>query len=197
MSIYTKTGDKGETSLFGGKRVLKCEELVDVYGSIDELNSWMGLITTQIVDPDTKNFFQDIQADLFVIGGMLAGWEQGGVENLTICAEDMEVRIDAVEEKIGTLQNFILPGGSTQASYVHIARAIARRVERQIVKLRHTHASFEIQKETWEHLSRVEWNAIIQYINRLSDLLFQFARFINNDAGIADITWVGMPRNKK
>ena len=97
MPIYTRTGDKGETSLFGGKRILKCEELVDVYGSIDELNSWMGLVVTEIIDPDTKNFLQDVQADLFVIGGMLAGWERGGVENLKVCADEMEVRIDIME----------------------------------------------------------------------------------------------------
>lgn len=196
MPIYTKTGDTGETSLFGGKRVLKCEELVDVYGSIDELNSWVGLIVTQIIDPDTKNFLQDIQADLFVVGGMLAGWEQGGVENLTICAEDMEVRIDAMEERTGKLTNFILPGGTPQASYVHLARAIARRVERQIVKLRHTHTTSSAHQAQWEHLTRIEWNAIIQYINRLSDLLFQLARFINNDAGIGEINWVGIRRKK-
>lgn len=197
MSIYTRTGDKGETSLFGGKRILKCEELVDVYGSIDELNSWMGLIITQIIDPDTKNFLQDVQADLFVIGGMLAGWQQGGVENLTVCAEDMEVRIDAIEVKIGTLTHFILPGGSVESSYVHIARAIARRVERQVVKLRSTHASLKEPKESWEHLNKVEWDAMIQYLNRLSDLLFELARLINKDAGIKDIQWSAISKQKK
>jgi cob(I)alamin adenosyltransferase len=188
MPIYTRTGDKGETSLFGGKRVLKCEELVDVYGSIDELNSWVGLLVTEIIDPDTKNFLQDIQADLFVIGGMLAGWEQGGVENLKICAEDMEVRIDVMEEKVGKLTHFILPGGTQPASFVHLARSIARRVERQIVKLRQTPS---------EHITHIEWDAMIQYVNRLSDLFFQLARFINNDAGVKDISWIGIPRDGK
>ena len=83
MTIYTRTGDDGTTALFGGTRVLKCEELVDVYGSIDELNSWVGLIATQITDEDTKSFLQDIQADLFVIGSMFAGWKKGGAQNLT------------------------------------------------------------------------------------------------------------------
>ena len=193
MPIYTRTGDDGTTALFGGKRVLKCEELVDVYGSIDELNSWMGLITTQIIDEDTKNFLQDIQADLFVIGSMFAGWKSGGSENLTICAEDMEVRIDAMEKTLSPLKNFILPGGTVPASYVHLARAIARRVERQIVQLRETHTT---RDEPWEHLTKFEWSSIIQYINRLSDLLFVLARFINKDASVEELLWSGIPRQK-
>lgn len=194
MPIYTRTGDDGTTALFGGKRVLKCEELVDVYGSIDELNSWVGLVATQITDDDTKNFLQDIQADLFVIGSMMAGWKAGGAENLTVCAEDMEVRIDAMEETLPKLTNFILPGGTVPASYVHLARSIARRVERQIVKLRETHAKAD---EPWEHLTTFEWSSIIQYINRLSDLLFVLARFINKDASVPELVWSGISKKEK
>ncbi len=191
MSIYTRTGDDGTTAIFGGKRVLKCEELVDVYGSIDELNSWMGLVATQITDEDTKNFLADIQSDLFVIGSMLAGWTAGASDNLTICAEDMEVRIDAMEKTLPALRNFILPGGTVPASYTHVARAIARRVERQIVKLRETHTT---STTPWEHLSTFEWKNIIQYINRLSDLLFVLARFINKDASVPELVWAGMSK---
>lgn len=194
MPIYTRTGDDGTTALFGGKRVLKCEELVDVYGSIDELNSWIGLVATQITDEDTKNFIQDIQSDLFVIGSMLAGWKAGGAENLTVCAEDMEVRIDAMEESLPKLTNFILPGGTEPASYSHLARSIARRVERQIVKLRETHTK---AKEPWEHLTSFEWSSIIQYINRLSDLLFVLARFINRDASVPELVWSGISNKVK
>lgn len=194
MPIYTRTGDDGTTALFGGKRVLKCEELVDVYGSIDELNSWVGLVATQITDDDTKNFLQDIQADLFVIGSMLAGWKAGGAENLTVCAEDMEVRIDAMEEALPKLTNFILPGGTVPASYVHLARSIARRVERQIVQLRETHSK---TNEPWEHLTTFEWSSIIQYINRLSDLLFVLARFINKDASVPELVWSGISKKEK
>ena len=193
MSIYTRTGDDGTTALFGGKRVLKCEELVDVYGSIDELNSWIGLVATSITDEDTKNFLQDVQSDLFVIGSMLAGWREGGSKNLNVCAEDMEVRIDAMEQTLPALSNFILPGGTLPASQVHIARAIARRVERQIVQLRETHAK---RDEPWEHLTKFEWGSIITYINRLSDLLFVLARFINKDASVVEISWSGISKRK-
>lgn len=194
MPIYTRTGDDGTTAIFGGKRVLKCEELVDVYGSIDELNSWLGLVATQIIDDDTKNFLQDIQSDLFVVGSMFAGWKQGGFENLTVCAEDMEVRIDAMEEALPKLKNFILPGGTEPASYVHLARSIARRVERQIVSLRETHSK---RDEPWEHLSALEWSSIIQYVNRLSDLLFVLARFINKDASVPELVWSGVSGKQK
>lgn len=194
MPIYTRTGDDGTTALFGGTRVLKCEELVDVYGSIDELNSWIGLVATQITDDDTKNFLQDIQADLFVIGSMFAGWKKGGAKNLTICAEDMEVRIDAMEKTLPALTNFILPGGTQPASFVHLSRAIARRVERQIVKLRETHIKSDAP---WEHLTALEWNTVIQYVNRLSDLLFVLARFINKDASVSELVWSGISKQTK
>lgn len=189
MSIYTKTGDNGETSLFGGKRVHKCEELVEVYGSVDELNSWIGLVACHITDNDTKNFLLDIQSDLFTIGGILAGW-QGKMDELRICVEDMEFRIDVIDKKLPQLNNFILPGGTQIASYTHIARSVTRRVERQVVSLKIHH------KEKIIHLSEEEVGKIIQYLNRLSDLLFELARFINSDAGVEEVTWYGIPRTK-
>ncbi len=194
MPIYTRTGDDGTTALFGGTRVLKCEELVDVYGSIDELNSWIGLAATQITDEDTKCFLQDIQADLFVIGSMFAGWKKGGAQNLTVCSEDMEVRIDAMEKTLPQLTHFILPGGTEPASFVHLARAIARRVERQIVKLRETHSKADAP---WDHLTALEWNTVIQYVNRLSDLLFVLARYINKDASVFELLWSGISKQSK
>ncbi len=189
MPIYTKTGDTGETSLFGGKRVLKCEELVDVYGSVDELNSWIGLVACYITDEDTKNFLYDIQSDLFTIGGILAGW-QGNIDELKVCVEDMEVRIDVMDKTLPELHSFILPGGTPIASYTHLARAVARRVERQVVALKTHH------KEKIVHLSDEHIGKVIQYLNRLSDLLFELARFINSDAGVADVTWYRIPRKK-
>ncbi len=191
MSIYTKTGDKGETSLFGGKRVLKCDKLVDVYGSIDELNSWVGLVRTQITDTDTRNFLQDIQSDLFAIGSVLAGWKSDLVNNLSVCAEDMEVRIDVIEEKLPKLSNFILPGGTLTASWTHIARAVCRRVERQVVALRRdvSRSGGEYVAETGNRLTAIQWNTIIQYLNRLSDLLFDLSRFINKEAKVTETIW--------
>lgn len=186
MPIYTKTGDTGETSLFGGKRVSKAHELVDVYGSIDELNAWVGLLVSQITDEETKNFLQDVQSDLFTIGGMLAGWG-GDLAQLSVCAEDMEVWIDTMEEKLPKLTNFILPGGTAVAAQAHVTRTVCRRVERRIVDL---HGKMP----QGFHLEPAQMQAVIKYINRLSDLFFQLARFINRDAGVADIDWYRIPR---
>ncbi len=175
MAIYTRTGDDGTTGLFGGKRVLKCEELVDVYGSIDELNSWIGLVRTQEVGLKTqdKSFFQTIQEDLFTIGSTLAGWK-GDLTDIGKRVGEMEKQIDEWEKELPDLTNFILPGGSTDAARVHVARSICRRVERQAVALK--------QKKEIDP-------AIIKYLNRLSDLLFTLARIINKNANVAEILW--------
>lgn len=188
MPIYTRTGDTGSTSLFGGKRVLKCEELIDVYGSIDELNSWIGLIVSKITDKDSVNFLRDVQADLFVIGSMMAGWH-GTLDNLKVCAEDMEVWIDTMDKELTTLNNFILPGGTTVASWTHLARAVCRRVERQVVSLSR-------KEEREAHLTEAYLNFIIKYLNRLSDLLFVLARFINKQANAEELVWSGSVKTK-
>lgn len=175
MPIYTKTGDTGETSLFGGKRVLKCEELVDVYGSIDELNSWVGLITSQIKTKDTKRFLLAIQKDLLSIGSYLAG----GKTDINILGQrvkKMEKWIDEMEMNVGKLHNFILPGGTKTASFVHIARAVCRRVERQTVALK--------KGQTLK-----DKGLTLMYLNRLSDLFFMLARFINKKAHEDEIVW--------
>lgn len=177
MPIYTKTGDTGETSLFGGKRVLKCEELVDVYGSIDELNSWVGLIASQIKTKDIQEFLFLIQKDLFTIGSNLAGWKA----NLTVLPQrvkEMEKQIDQMEQKVGKLQNFILPGGTLLGSFIHLARAVCRRVERQTVAF--------FQGQTLK-----EKGLTLMYLNRLSDLFFMFARFINKQENVQEHIWKG------
>lgn len=187
MPIYTRTGDTGTTSLFGGKRVLKCEELVEVYGSIDELNSWIGLIASQVTDKDTINFLQDIQSDLFMIGSIMAGWH-GDLATLKVCAEDMETWIDTMDKQLPELTNFILPGGTMIASWVHIARAICRRVERQVVALN--------QNEKREvHLTEAYMHFIVQYLNRLSDLFFVMARFINKKENVTEVVWKGIEKS--
>lgn len=180
MPIYTKTGDSGTTSLFGGKRVLKSEELVDAYGTVDELNSWVGLISSELKEQHQKKLFWEIQSDLLTIGGTLAG----GTLDLTPLetrVPQMEVEIDAIERIVKPLNNFILPGGSIQASRVHIARSVCRRAERKIVALSRT-----------KHVDP----SIIKYLNRLSDLFFMLARFINKNNNVSETAWSGIPRQK-
>lgn len=181
MSIYTRTGDTGTTALFGGKRVLKCEELVDVYGSIDELNSWVGFITSEFDMPDVQQFLSAIQSDLFTIGSVLAGWK-GDLTLLSPRIKEMEARIDLMEKELPPIRNFILPGGTHLGAHTHVARAICRRVERQIVALS--------QKQPVDPI-------ILKYINRLSDLFFMLARFINTKAGKKEILWSGINNKSK
>ncbi len=179
MPIYTRTGDTGTTALFGGKRVLKCEELIDVYGSIDELNSWLGLLASQIEAVEVQTFLQKIQSDLFTTGSVLAGWKRD-LNFLEGRIREMEARIDIMEKELPPLTNFIIPGGSPLGAYTHITRSICRRVERQSVAL--------MQKQ--------EVNpTIIKYLNRLSDLFFMLARFINENAHVEEITWSGISRD--
>lgn len=195
MSIYTRTGDTGSTSLFGGKRVLKCEELVEVYGSLDELNSWVGHIASLFPSADVKQFLQAIQSDLFTIGSTLAGWKSGDLAGLDGRVKEMEARIDAMEEILPPIRNFILPGGAQLAAHAHIVRSICRRVERQTVALKvrkvphfakATRGKREVQDVREEDLDR-----IIKYLNRLSDLFFMLARFINKQENIEEIVWQG------
>lgn len=177
MPIYTRTGDTGSTSLFGGKRVLKCEELVDVYGSIDELNSWVGLLASQLNAVDVRQFLETVQSDLFTIGSSLAGSRiDTGVLRQRV--KEMEARIDVLETGLPPIKNFILPGGSQLGAYIHLARSVCRRVERQTVALR--------QKNNID-------SGIIQYLNRLSDLFFVLARFINKQSETPEIIWKGTP----
>lgn len=181
MPIYTRTGDTGTTALFGGKRVLKCNELVDVYGSIDELNSWIGLVAAQIDSTEVQEFLSAIQSDLFTIGSHLAGWK-ADLSRLSSRVSAMEKQIDTMEETLPKLVNFILPGGSQLGATVHLARGVCRRVERQAVALH--------QKEPVDA-------KIITYLNRLSDLLFMLARFINKEQGVAEVIWQGIDRTGK
>lgn len=176
MPIYTKTGDRGTTALFGGKRVLKCHDLVDVYGSIDELNSWIGYLISLTTQKKIRLQLSAIQKDLFVVGSTFAGWKGMEEKILDSHIREMEKTIDASEIKLPKINNFILPGGEPLAALFHITRSIARRSERQVVKLSRKEQIPEI---------------IIKYLNRLSDLLFILSRVINNDAGIKEETWKG------
>ncbi len=180
MKIYTKTGDGGETSLFGGDRVQKSAQRLKAYGTIDELNSFIGISVIESADKRVKEILQKIQNQLFSIGADLAAPENEKTKKLNIYRIDesffefAEESIDNFENKLEELKSFILPGGSKSAAHLHICRSVCRRAEREIVEL--------------NRVEKVNENIII-YINRLSDLFFVLARYENKIAGIPDIEW--------
>ena len=181
MKIYTKTGDGGETTLFGGGRVAKYDIRVRAYGDVDELNSSLGMaMATPPADPG-HDLLEQIQRDLFAIGGQLSTREPERVQRALAKALIDEERITRMEEAIDhaeallpPLAAFVLPGGTAKAAAFHLARTVCRRAERSVVAL---HAE--------EPLAPI----ILIYLNRLSDLLFTLARLANQRAGIADRTW--------
>ena len=183
LKIYTKTGDKGETSLFGGIRVLKYNLRVEAYGTVDELNSAIGIAIAEIQNSKfkiqnykskVKSELVKIQNDLFDIGSMLASPDSKRILNLKQRVETFEVLIDQLTSEIPELSHFILPGGGRAGSQLHFCRTVCRRAERRIVELS--------QKEQVEA-------SIIQYFNRLSDLLFVMARFANHKEKKKEIIW--------
>jgi len=179
MKIYTKTGDRGTTSLFGGKRVAKSDLRIDAYGNVDELNSMLGTIITESLDVEIKKLLTRIQSELMVLGSDLATPVDVNIiiPRVTgVFVLRLEREIDAWERKLPELKNFILPGGSSVSSKVHWARAIARRSERVIARL--------AEEE------KVNVHAL-KYINRLSDWLFVLARYINLSDGGTETIWKG------
>lgn len=174
--IYTKTGDDGATGLIGGKRISKSNQRIIAYGAVDELNSSIGIILSSKLDNDVHSILEKIQNDLFVVGADLANPDLNVSSNRV--TEDMvkflEDIIDKFESELSPITYFILPGGDTVSSQVHLARAISRRAETQIVQLS--------EKEVINKTCQV-------YINRLSDLLFVIARLINKRKMIKDIAW--------
>lgn len=181
MKVYTKTGDKGETSLFGGKRVKKYHDRINAYGTIDELNSYIGLVGDQMSDGD-KKIIKEIQDRLFTIGSILAADpEKPKLKKPDLLESDvafLEATIDTYEENLPSLQYFILPGGHTSVSFCHIARCVCRRAERLVIDLS--------EKEVIDEMC-------IVYLNRLSDFLFVLARKMGQDLGVEENKW--MPRN--
>jgi cob(I)alamin adenosyltransferase len=180
MKIYTKTGDKGETGLIGGARVLKSALRVEAYGEIDELNAVLGCIRTKLTDETISESLLGIQRDLFAIGAQLAdprGQVEKKAEKVSIGEErvrQLEEIIDRYDAVLPPLRSFILSGGTEGGALLHLARAVCRRAERRMVAL---------SQET--SLSPV----LIVYINRLSDLLFTLARAVNREAGTEEIPW--------
>ncbi len=183
MKIYTKTGDQGTTSLLGGKRVPKSDLRIDAYGTIDELNSFIGLVRDQKVNDKRAVFLKEIQDRLFTIGADLATAPgKDKVKKPDLHAEDIEAleqEMDLMEAQLPALTAFILPGGHESVSFCHIARTVCRRGERIAVEL----ASIEPVSEL-----------VIQYLNRLSDYLFVLGRKMAQELDIEEVTWA--PRLK-
>ncbi|MFA9191184.1 cob(I)yrinic acid a,c-diamide adenosyltransferase [Flavobacterium sp. FZUC8N2.13] len=186
MKIYTKTGDKGSTSLFGGTRVLKDHIRIESYGTIDELNSYIGLIRDQDIDVHYKSILIEIQDRLFTVGAILATpAEKETLKNgtprlqkLGIIPSDIELlekEIDAMETELPQMTHFVLPGGHSTVSHCHIARCICRRAERLTVHLSHNETVPEI---------------VISYLNRLSDYLFVLARKLTFDLNAEEVKWI-------
>lgn len=185
MKIYTKTGDKGETGLFGGARVSKASDRVDAYGEVDELNSVIGVARAHGSDARCDTLLKDVQSELFNVGAELAcvpGKEAKLGVPLVSEAEitPLEQMIDTLEADLPVLTNFVLPGGSAEASFLHVARTVCRRVERKTVAL---------------SLQEPVRNEVVRYLNRLSDLLFVMARHANHRANVVDVPWTARKPN--
>ncbi len=177
MKIYTKTGDQGTTGLYGGKRVSKAELQIETYGTVDELNSWLGLLASYEVLKEEVSFLHSLQSELFNIGSYLASNPDKKLKlpdlNDALITQ-MENKMDEFQDKLPELTFFILPGGSRESSECHVARTVCRRAERQVVALG---AQMEVNP------------FIVQFLNRLSDFLFVLSRKIINDQGKEEIAW--------
>ena len=180
MKIYTKTGDAGETSLFGGARVPKDALRIEAYGTVDELNSALGVVRSLKPDKEIDAIIARLQEDLFVLGADLAtplSKDSAKIPRIQLShAEQIEKIIDSLESRLQPLTTFILPGGSPTAAHLHAARTVCRRAERLVVKLSHE-----------QNLGP----SPLVYLNRLSDLLFVLARVANQMDGEREVPWGG------
>jgi cob(I)alamin adenosyltransferase len=179
MKIYTKTGDRGDTGLFGGPRVSKDAPRIEAYGTVDELNSVLGMARAGGVAAEFDVLLAQIQNELFAVGAQLATPDPAAHDTAMIGApkiQGLEQAIDRFEAGLEPLQQFILPGGTPAAAALHFARTICRRAERRLVTLAHQSA---------EPIA----GDLVIYLNRLSDLLFVMARAVNRQAGCADVPW--------
>ena len=183
MKIYTRTGDAGDTGLFGGGRVAKNHPRVEAYGDVDELNAAIGLARAIEPMPRIDEVLVPVQRDLFAIGALLATpdrdkmrqhLEKARVDDERI--EELERAIDDGDRELEPLRSFIVPGGTPKAAALHVARTVCRRAERRVVAL-HEGAEHEIPR------------LAIVYLNRLSDLLFTLARVANRRAAAGEVTW--------
>ena len=181
MKIYTKTGDSGDTGLFGGGRVGKDHPRVEAYGDVDELNATLGLVRALEPMPRIDEVIVPIQRDLFAIGALLAtpdrekmraSLEKARIDDARI--RELELAIDKCESELEPLRSFIVPGGTAKAASLHVARTVCRRAERRVVALQHTEALPPI---------------VVVFLNRVSDLLFMLARVANRRAGAGEVSW--------
>ena len=180
QKIYTKTGDGGNTALIGGTKVPKNDLRIETYGTVDELNSWIGLVSDQFSDAAERPFLKEIQDRLFTIGSSLAtDAERAPKMKLPdLHAEDvqaLETRIDALTSELPEMKSFILPGGHVAVSSIHVARCVCRRAERLAVGL--------LQQDLFVD------ERVIQYLNRLSDYLFTLARYAAKKLGVPEVAW--------
>jgi cob(I)alamin adenosyltransferase len=177
MKIYTKTGDKGQTSLYGGQRLSKNDIRIEAYGTVDELNSYIGWIKALDLQHEDDDLMKEVQDQLFSIGSHLASDPKGDLPlpdiNMDVVTA-MEHSIDRMNDELPRLKSFILPGGSTSSSLVHVGRTVCRRAERRVVGLA------EVQKVN---------DNIIVFLNRLSDYLFVFARYVLLKEGKQEVPW--------
>lgn len=178
MKIYTKTGDNGQTSLVGGTRVSKTELRIEAYGTIDELNSYVGLLRDQEVNNDRKDILKEIQDRLFTIGSILASEPEQTKKRIPDLHESdidlLEMEMDKMDENLEPMRFFILPGGHPSVSFGHLARTVCRRAERIVLRLAQ-------ESEVNER--------VIKYLNRLSDYLFVLCRMMIKDLNIEEISW--------
>ena len=178
MKIYTKTGDEGTTGLFGGKRVSKAELRIETYGTIDELNSYVGLLRDQKVNERRKTFLISIQDRLFTIGSLLATEPGNTKVKVPSLGQDdavaLEQEIDAMEAELEPMKSFVLPGGHPSVSFGHITRTVCRRAERLVIRL---HGSEPLDP------------LIIRYLNRLSDYFFVLCRKMTKELHAEETPW--------
>ena len=177
FKIYTKKGDQGKTSLFGGKRLSKHHLRIETYGTVDELNAYVGLVRDCVEEEELRGLLKRIQDSLFTLGGILASAPGKKPASLIFEEEEitiLEEAIDKMEDKLPALKNFILPGGHTTVSYCHLARVVCRRAERRAVGL--------AQEEEVDEIA-------IRYLNRLSDYLFVLSRKLGQDLNVDEVEW--------
>lgn len=186
MKIYTGFGDEGKTALFGGEVVSKSHLRVELYGTLDELNSIIGILKIKISDSGSVSLLEQIQKDLFVLSAEIATPDEAKRKHFDHHIMEKDVRrlereIDRMDEKLPQLRNFILPGGGEAAAFSHLARTVCRRAERIFTLL---YGNAEVRK------------TLGVYLNRLSDLFFVLGRFQNQIEGVQDVMWEGISRDK-
>jgi cob(I)alamin adenosyltransferase len=178
MKIYTKTGDKGLTGLIGGTRVAKSHLRIETYGTVDELNSYIGLVRDQMVNAGRQQILVEIQDRLFTIGASLASDPEKSTRLLPdlseMDVERLERQMDAMDDELPELRQFVLPGGHPSVSHCHVARCICRRAERLVIRL---------SEESWVD------GMIVKYLNRLSDYLFVLSRMMAQELDAEQIPW--------